>query len=350
MPFEFLEGYTYEITGSKSVEGKTDRPGWSKRQATVLLTIFADGEWRVNPLLIFHGQGTVYEKEKPFYHPDVTVRFNETAYNNEQLFLEWIESELKPALVREKENLLVMDVASFHKTSPVKDKLKSMGVTTALIPPGMTCLLQPLDTAVNSLFKRLLEEETDIYTTEWERQHPDQKWSVKDKRILSTYVVARACYRLITDKKDIVVKSFVHTGISIRPDGSEDDLISLKGISKDQINFTGWETENDPKIKLEDYEELPSFLDTTVEVTLNGEHLISQGHYDLLPKPVQKALCKSRGLKVSGNKTELASRLAEYDRKTLANGREAARLAEAAKEDQQQDGPGSSSNDPVLVS
>ena len=43
IPFEYLDGYTYDFCGARTVTGKSDRSGWNKRQATLILYIFADG-------------------------------------------------------------------------------------------------------------------------------------------------------------------------------------------------------------------------------------------------------------------------------------------------------------------
>ena len=55
LPWEYLEGKTYEFKGSKTVWVRARRSGWDKRQATIQLTIFADGIDRVIPLIIFRG-------------------------------------------------------------------------------------------------------------------------------------------------------------------------------------------------------------------------------------------------------------------------------------------------------
>ncbi|KAJ3454583.1 hypothetical protein MRS44_013183 [Fusarium solani] len=101
IPFEYLDGFTWEMRGAKSVPGKSDRSGWNKRQATLILYIFADGKFRLRPTIIFHGTptddgGQNYEKEKHLYSPDVDVEFNKTAYNNEDLFSSWIDEKLLP--------------------------------------------------------------------------------------------------------------------------------------------------------------------------------------------------------------------------------------------------------------
>ena len=50
IPFEYLNGSTYALEGNKTISGKTNRSGWSKRKATLLLSIFADGLGRLKPI------------------------------------------------------------------------------------------------------------------------------------------------------------------------------------------------------------------------------------------------------------------------------------------------------------
>ena len=96
--FEYLDSHIYNFCGARTVSGKSDRSGWNKRQATLILYIFADGIQRIRPKLIFHGtagpSGQIYKQEGHRYSKEVTVAYNETAYNNEELFDEWIDKEL----------------------------------------------------------------------------------------------------------------------------------------------------------------------------------------------------------------------------------------------------------------
>ena len=65
---------------------KSKKSGWGKRQATIQLTVFADGISRVLPLLIFRGavdgKSTSRKREGKRYHPGVVVQFNKKAYAN----------------------------------------------------------------------------------------------------------------------------------------------------------------------------------------------------------------------------------------------------------------------------
>jgi hypothetical protein len=64
MPFEFLEGRTYATKGAKHVQLKSTKSGWGRRQATLILTIFADGIARIPPIIIFHGKSDS-ERKRP---------------------------------------------------------------------------------------------------------------------------------------------------------------------------------------------------------------------------------------------------------------------------------------------
>jgi hypothetical protein len=37
IPFEYIDKKTYNLKGAKTVTAKTDRSGWDKRQATLIL-------------------------------------------------------------------------------------------------------------------------------------------------------------------------------------------------------------------------------------------------------------------------------------------------------------------------
>ncbi|RPB00518.1 hypothetical protein L873DRAFT_1564006, partial [Choiromyces venosus 120613-1] len=248
IPFEYLDGRTYDLKGSKTISGKTDRSGWDKRQATLILYIFADGIARIKPKIIFHGKsgdrGVIRQKEQHHWHPGVTVEFNETAYNNEELFLRFIDEELIPALQKApgtisdntRESLLLMDVAGFHTTPEVLQKLHSASITTSLIPSGCTGLLQPLDTAVNKPFKQYLREYTDAYTLR--KQSTIQKWSTSDKRIMVTHVVGEAWAIFQQEKKELITKAFRDVGVTLPIDGSQDQDIHIKGF--DNITVGDW--------------------------------------------------------------------------------------------------------------
>ncbi|KAK1773022.1 hypothetical protein QBC45DRAFT_437964 [Copromyces sp. CBS 386.78] len=88
IPFEFFDGATYDIRDNVTITGMD----------------------RVN---------------------GVTVEFNKTVYNNEQLMVKWINKELA----------LLIDAAAFYKIKEVFDALDKYGINRALIPSGLIPLL-----------------------------------------------------------------------------------------------------------------------------------------------------------------------------------------------------------------
>ncbi|RYP24437.1 hypothetical protein DL765_000457 [Monosporascus sp. GIB2] len=250
LPFEYVDGYTYNLKGLRTVTAKSDRSRWDKRQATLILFIWADGRGRqrLKPIIIFRGvpgnRSQIPDEEKKQYATGVKVLFNEKAYNNEKVITDIVKDIGEYA--DNEDTLLVMDVAAFHKTPALMELLRSYRITTALIPPGCTSLLQPLDTAINGPFKDWLAEFADGYIAKKEDQHLQQQggpmaWSVSDRRIMTTHIVQQAWERLY-GREFLVQKAFRKCGISIRPNGSEDNFINIKDVDNSQIDFTGWET------------------------------------------------------------------------------------------------------------
>ncbi|KAG6020270.1 hypothetical protein E4U19_006482 [Claviceps sp. Clav32 group G5] len=119
IPFDYSNGHTYERE-RQATETSVKLPP--------VLYIFGDG---VQPKIIFHEapNGKILEEESHLYSAEVTVEFNLTASNNEELFHKWLDEDLGPLTrVFQKKHLLVMDVVAFHKTPAVKSKLKELGI------------------------------------------------------------------------------------------------------------------------------------------------------------------------------------------------------------------------------
>jgi DDE superfamily endonuclease len=211
--------------------------------------------------LIFHGKpteegGKIEEHEKHLYNKGVTVYFNDSAYNNEQLTMEWLDTELIPEFKPTAQDrlLLALDTATFHKMPAILQKLRDNYIIPALVPPGCTGLLQPLDTAVNKPFKELLREQTELYMDLQEEAGdcPD-KWTVSQKRVMVTHVVTEAWDQFCREKKSLIQKSFIDVGLNIASDGSEDSKLSIKGYENGGPEIGDWSQIDN----YEDYQELP---------------------------------------------------------------------------------------------
>jgi len=157
LPFEYLEGRTYNQKGEKTIWAQSSQSGWDKRQATIQLTVFADGIPRVKPLVFFRGMGvgaTIVTK-RATYDPRVVVKFNPKAYANSSNMVEWLDEQLIP--IREVQpTLLVLDLVRAHKTEEVLDTFSANDIDVSMIPGGCTSLVQPLDVSINRPFKDIL--------------------------------------------------------------------------------------------------------------------------------------------------------------------------------------------------
>jgi len=104
------------------------------------------------------------------YDKRVMVKWNETAYANANLLIEWITNSLAPVLPAGP-RLLALDIAKFHCTESVLQALRENDIIPSIIPPGCTGLIQPLDVAINKPFKDLLRDYIDEALESYEKAH-----------------------------------------------------------------------------------------------------------------------------------------------------------------------------------
>ena len=159
LPFEYPCGKTYACKGDETAWARSIRSGWDKRQATLVLTVFADGIPYVKPDIFFGGtdnpalQESYYGEERKHYDPRVDVYFNKKAYCNEGTTVKYITEKLVPAFTScrcdlpvpvettsrdlepqpwtcrcqepelGKAGLIALDAAKFHRTALVKETL-----------------------------------------------------------------------------------------------------------------------------------------------------------------------------------------------------------------------------------
>lgn len=269
LPFEYLSGHTYNTIGAKTIWVKDTKSVWDRRQASLVLCVFADGINRIPPMVLFHGLGTVYEKESPKYHPGVLVEFNATAYMNDKLFLKYIELYLLPALGSgNKPSLFALDLCSSHKTPAVLDSLRSHKIIPTLIPGGCTSLIQPLDVSINKPLKARIRDLTDEAILDCENATDFEKWSVGDRRVLTTWCVGDAWYQFCIEKQHLVKRVFRKVGLSLPIDGSADHELDIKGFS--EIDIGDWRSQKDDSPELEFADVIMRDCDS-IEYVADGE-------------------------------------------------------------------------------
>jgi hypothetical protein len=100
---------------------------------------------------------------------------------------------------------------------------------TALIPPGLKSHLQPLDTAVNGPFKKLLQQAADEYIEQLESEERlPEVWSIADRRIMAAHIVVIAWAHLSADR-ELIRKAFLNCGIFIYFDARKRSFVLADG-------------------------------------------------------------------------------------------------------------------------
>ena len=122
-----------------------------------------------------------------------------------------------------------------HKTPAVLQLFRDHNITPSLIPAGCTSLVQPLDVSINKPFKGLMRDITDEKIFELESAAEFEKWTVGDRRVMTTYCVGKAFDQFHSTKSHVISTSFHKLGLSLPIDGSSDYELDIKGFSKLEI-------------------------------------------------------------------------------------------------------------------
>jgi len=252
LPFEYLDGQTYADKGSRTVQVKASNSGWDKRQATLVLAIFASGRSRVKPVIIFRGKETYTERSRHYlrrrqeemarYDSRVNIYWNENAYMNSDHLIHWTNNYLIPSMPSGP-RLLALDVAKFHYTPAVLANFRTQNILPSLIPAGCTGLVQPLDVAVNKPLKGILRDLMDEALDLYEAQHSqdlreiqsNNTAAITERRVLITWCVGQAWETFCNTRSSVIVDIFRQLGLSLPVDASCDSELTVKGIPSEQL-------------------------------------------------------------------------------------------------------------------
>ena len=113
--------------------------------------------FKLKPMVIVK-QKTIPKGEKA--PPGVLVHCHSTGWMDEEGITLWLKNIWNniPGAMLKKRSLLLWDQFRAHKTDKVKDVLKNLKTSQAMIPGGLTSVLQPLDVVLNKPFKDRLKK------------------------------------------------------------------------------------------------------------------------------------------------------------------------------------------------
>lgn len=155
--FDCPANRTVDKTGTKTVSIITT--GHERMAFTCVLACAANGD-KLKPMIIFKRK-TIPKGDFP---PDIIICANDKGWMCEDIMFQWIEKvwQRRKGSFFDRKGFLVMDSMRSHLLDSVKSRLKKASTDLAVIPGGLTKLLQPLDLTVNKCFKAEVRKQ-------WER-------------------------------------------------------------------------------------------------------------------------------------------------------------------------------------
>ncbi|XP_077109885.1 uncharacterized protein LOC143766246 isoform X2 [Ranitomeya variabilis] len=192
-----------------------------KKHFTVVLSCLANGT-KLRPVVIFKRK-TLPKNVK--FPPRITVCAHIKGWMDEDETKKWLEDiwNGRPgAALKKKPSLLVWDMYRAHTSDEIKTLAKSSEVTLAVIPSGLTSVLQPLDVCLNKPFKERVRK----MWHEW--MSSDQARLTKVGNLMNPDIELIA--KWVRDAwedipEDMVERAFKKCGISNAMDGSENSAL-----------------------------------------------------------------------------------------------------------------------------
>ena len=214
---DMLPATTVNKKGEKTVILKST--GHEKNRYTVVLACMADGT-KLPPMIIY--KRTM--RPKGNFPKDVKLHWNAKGWVDEDACKLWVKDiwTKRPGGYFKPRSLLVWDKFSAHLTEGVRKTLDDTKTDIAVIPGGLTSILQPLDVSLNKPFKDELRKR-------W------TAWMAAESYTLTAGGNMRAPpldtqAHWVKDSWDAIrvptiVKSFKKCCISNAMDGTEDDIL-----------------------------------------------------------------------------------------------------------------------------
>lgn len=208
-------GNTICCSGERSVPIRTT--GHDKNRFTVCLSAMADGK-KLKPYVVFKGVRPIPELQKV---SGVIVALSRNGWMNEDLTKDWVKRCW--GSLNFGKRLLVWDAYKCHITDGVKRVVKTVtNSDVSLIPGGLTGHIQPADVCWNKPFKAIYKELYRQWMDTGEKTYT-RGGNVRAPSKLQCLEWVKKAWEDID--VDVIKNSFKYCGISVKLDGSEDNVI-----------------------------------------------------------------------------------------------------------------------------
>lgn len=223
VPFDIVHNQTVEIKGKEDVA--ISSTGNEKTNFTVVLAVMANGD-RLPPMVIFKRK-TVPKGN----FPGVIIKANPTGWMTAELMKQWLRDcwlSEPNALKDPKKSMIILDSARAHLTEDVKVEIQKFA-KMAIIPAGLTKLLQPLDVAVNKPFKDNLRKRWEnwmsdvsnaLYTKSGRKKKASYEtvceWVKSSFEDISVDCIKNGFRKALTENKAVLTLSNLLDGLNIK--------------------------------------------------------------------------------------------------------------------------------------
>ena len=124
LPWEYLEGKTYELKGKRTVWVKSKKSGWHTTGDDPAYNLCRWSSQSKAALIFAASKSAARRQVALHYDPLVVVEFNKKANANTEIIVFWLEKLLLPVLGNHP-TLLIMGILRSHKTGLVPKILKA---------------------------------------------------------------------------------------------------------------------------------------------------------------------------------------------------------------------------------
>ena len=225
MFFYLPSNRTVDSLGNKTITIKTT--GHERTHFTTVLCCMADGT-KLPPMVIFMRKTIPKEK----FPPGVIIHVHPKGWMDENGMLLWLQkiwARRPNGILQNKRSLIVWDMFRAHLVDRVKQCVtRGHNTDLAVIPGGLTSVLQPLDVSLNHPFKCRVHDQ---WTRWMSSGAAELTTSGNFKRPPLSTVVTWVKTAWDSIEVPMIEKSFKKCAISNNLDGTEDDILWSEAVN-----------------------------------------------------------------------------------------------------------------------
>ena len=217
LTFDMPPNRTINNTGEKTIKIRTT--GNEKNRVTVVLACCGNGS-KIKPMVIFKRKNV----PKINNQHGVVVSAQQKGWMDSEQMKVWIEKAWRRRLggLGRRKSLLVYDAFEAHVTDTVKAAFKRENTDLAVIPGGLTSILQPLDVSLNKPFKDGVRKRWMEWMADGIHEFTATGRQKKPSEELICLWISQAWNEI---PAEMITASFLKCGITNNLDGTEDDLV-----------------------------------------------------------------------------------------------------------------------------